>query len=59
MGAVSLLALGAMFVLAGRPAILSRLEHVLAGRLPPRLAQKTMHLVHAHSLRRIPHSLRA
>lgn len=46
-GAVSLLALGAMFVLAGRPAILSRLERVLAGRLPPRLAQKTMHLVHA------------
>lgn len=46
-GAISLLALGAMFVLAGRPAILTRLEQRLAERLPPRLATRTMHLVHA------------
>jgi len=34
-------------VLAGRPAMLSRLERMLEPRLPPRLAARSMHLVHA------------
>jgi hypothetical protein len=46
-GAASIVALAGMFVLAGRPAILSRLERVLGERLPPRIATRTMRLVHA------------
>jgi uncharacterized protein (TIRG00374 family) len=46
-GVGSLLALAAMFVLAGRPAILSRLEQALARWFPPRPAASAMRLVHA------------
>jgi hypothetical protein len=45
LGSVS--ALVAMFVLAGRPAILSRLERALGRSLPEAIASRTMRLVHA------------
>jgi len=45
LGSVS--ALVAMFVLAGRPAILSRLERALGRSLPAAIASRTMRLVHA------------
>jgi uncharacterized protein (TIRG00374 family) len=46
-GALSLVVLAVMFVLAGRPAMLSRLEGLLDARLPTRLARQAMRLVHA------------
>lgn len=46
-GAVCVVALAVMASLAGRPAVLTGFERMLADRLPPRFGGKVGHLVHA------------